>query len=222
MRFGDYLRGLREAKKINLSEFQRRTGCAYTTVNNWEKHGVIPDTPNFGKIVTALEATPEEAAKLHEYAEGGNPDALDIVSQDIRRGKISMGAHEQKELESLLGRALDQDQHTIMRAAAVFETLRSRADLLAIWGKASDDGAARAARILLDAASLLHRQHHEINAEALVFAVAALAANTAVERDYAADLKAKLERMKAAEADLESATREDEPKKKRAGKRPRA
>lgn len=123
MTFGDYLRELREARKLNKNKFAQALGIPFSTVNAWELHGATPNKKSLTAIIDVLALPPGEKKKLTESwlqipGRGGKRPAPSPPDDQPERADAS-----RKELEALLTLALVPGRHTLSDGVAVLAAL---------------------------------------------------------------------------------------------------
>ena len=158
--FGEHLEALRKKRDLSKAAFARELRTSWSTVNNWELHGALPDRDHLRAIVAVLKLKPEEKTQLEELVGEG---AARVRTDS---GPPSEGRHPAK-LEELLTRALVPGRHTIVDALLVLNALGEAAFLL------SDvENAEGPAQLWLDAAAQLRSLNLKVTAASLAVVVA--------------------------------------------------
>ncbi|AUX30484.1 MULTISPECIES: helix-turn-helix transcriptional regulator [Sorangium] len=162
--FGMYLQELREARGVSKAELARELKASWSTVNNWELHGALPEREKLRQVATVLKLKPEERTRLQALVEegggapanangtrGASPDAAPPpFIEGAAASSRSRSAEAQRMLEDVLTRALQPGRHTIGDAHSVLSALTEAAHLVAEL-----EAPEEAARVWLDAAARL-------------------------------------------------------------------
>jgi transcriptional regulator with XRE-family HTH domain len=160
---GEYIRELRELRKLNKSQFAKKISVAWTTINNWELHGSIPDRDSVARIVEELHLSAQEKARLLALL---NPSGAGFEPQSEARPRVEprpqSEAADRDYLSMLLARCLVPDVHSIDDAHAVRKAMVEGVPALR-----SSANSERTARTWLDAARVLRSKNLPITAPAI-------------------------------------------------------
>lgn len=148
---------------MTKAAFARALRSSWSTVNNWERHGVPPRRESLAEIAAVLRLKPDEKARLQALLErgGDRAEAPPGSEREAPAASTRMPAPA-RALEDLLTRALVPGRHTIVDASL---TLAALGDAAALLPTLADPE--RAARAWLDAAAALRSRNERVTAPAI-------------------------------------------------------
>jgi transcriptional regulator with XRE-family HTH domain len=163
---GECIRQLREARNLSIAELQRLLGVAWSTVNNWEKKGVVPDRSHTLLLVEKLALTEAESRALFNAVNLAPPSTAAPTPPSPGRG-ASSGVRVGRPAPSALDEAIDRvikvpERHKLADGIEVLNALSEAAD--AIRGLEDTEKDALA---WLDAAALLRSRGIPVTAATL-------------------------------------------------------
>ena len=167
--FGEYLRELRAARKLNKNKFAQALGIPFSTVNAWELHGATPNKKSLTAIMEVLALAPAEKKKLTDLwlqiPGRGTKTLAKLPAEELAPAPVPA----RKELESLLTAALVPGRHTLSDGVAVFAALGEAALFIKEKGITANE-----ARLWLDRAAELREGGQKVTAALLAAAMAQL------------------------------------------------